>query len=170
MSNSAISNAYTRISNEDREYRASLVASLAHNNPTTNDTGAADFTYREIFARASASRRGENLFSSSTYGSIVLARNHNSAASLPSSRSEGESKPTRHNLRPNRPQNFRERGRPLHEVDYTRFHYLHRTRENLQRLSTVPDEDYEPLSRSPTLDPFDRSPSVVSSQPRTTLD
>jgi hypothetical protein len=137
VSKSAISNAYTRISNEDRVYRASLVASLAHNNPTTDTTSAADITYREILARASASRRAPSPYHASN----------------------------RYNLRPDRPQNFQELGRPLHQVDHTRFHHFYRTCEDLSRSRTELDEDYVPPSRSPTPDLSDRSPSVVSSQP-----
>lgn len=97
MSNSAISNAYTRISNEDRVYRASLVASLAHNNSTTNTTGAANVAYREILARASSSRRRPSRLSRSTCNSAPQFRNHAETVNLSTSSSEDEGRSITHN-------------------------------------------------------------------------
>lgn len=70
----------------------------------------------------------------------------------------------RYNFRPKRCQSFLE-SLPRHPVDRLRFpHFFKSYRKHLD-LDGAPDIDYLPPSKSPSPDPSDRSPSVVSSLP-----
>lgn len=85
-------------------------------------------------------------------------------------RPENDSVPTtsidgikhRYNLRPKRPTVFRKRN-PRLLVDRLRFPRFFNSYRNHQKLRTSLDVDYIPPSHSPTPDPSDHSPSVISS-------
>ncbi|KAF2752486.1 hypothetical protein EJ05DRAFT_426235, partial [Pseudovirgaria hyperparasitica] len=169
MTKSAISNAYTRTSDEDRVYRASIVASLTKSTSTTSST--LDNTYQQFLTRASFSRRLPGPSSRSTRNLAPQPRRRAAIISSSSSSSAEETQTTSHNvttrynLRPNRSRSFQRTGEPLDQVDQIRFPHCARTCRNLSRLHTVLDEDYVPPSHSPTPDLSDRSPSNLSSAP-----
>jgi hypothetical protein len=68
----------------------------------------------------------------------------------------------RYNLRPNRCQSFLDSQSRL-SIDRSRFPQFFKSYKNHLKLDSVPDKDYVPPSHSPTPDPSDRSPSIVSS-------
>jgi hypothetical protein len=165
MTKSAISNAYTRISIEDRVYRASVAASL-----TNSDTSSLGISYSEALIRATSRKRKPQHRSHSERNAARQRRNHTTTDRLFPSTIDNESRPTihnstttRYNLRPKRPRNFEEHW-SQDQVDRQRFPHFFEACEDLARGRTTPDSDYVPPSHSPTPHPADRSPSVVSSQ------
>lgn len=72
----------------------------------------------------------------------------------------------RYNLRPNRCRNFQQ-GQSQYPIDYSRFPHFFKSYTNHLKLHGVPDRDYTPPSHSPTPDPSDRSPSIISGPPST---
>ncbi|KAF2460810.1 hypothetical protein BDY21DRAFT_264860, partial [Lineolata rhizophorae] len=167
MSSSAISTAYTRITDEDRVYRASIVATLTKR--TSNTANTLSINYHETLARASSSRRRSSRVSRSTRTPAPRPRDYSETVVILSS-SEDENKPithknttTRYNLRKKRLTVFRDSG-PQYSVDRERFPHFYRACEKHSELRKVPDRDYEPPSHSPTPNLSDRSPSIISSE------
>jgi hypothetical protein len=70
----------------------------------------------------------------------------------------------RYNLRPNRHTSFQE-SQAQYPIDRVRFPHFYKSYKNHLKLDDVPDGDYAPPPHSPTPDPSDRSPSVISSPP-----
>lgn len=70
---------------------------------------------------------------------------------------------SRYNLRPSRRKSFQNTQSRV-TVDRSRFPHFSESYKNHLESDGIPDTDYIPPSRSPTLRSSDRSPSVVSSQ------
>lgn len=159
LSLNAVEIAYRRLPIEDRERRASAASTLITNSRSDPDTQS-NFeqgpSHLHPFIARPLSQSGNNI--------------ETSTLSLPSSATEDElvvsnnSNTNRYNLRPNRPTTFPQR-KPRCLVDRRRFPQFSKSYRYHLNLQGSPDRDYIPPSRSPTPDPSDRSPSVISSPP-----
>jgi len=167
LSVGALGVSYYRLTPEDRVRRASTAAALITSYKTigvSRNVPAAQRTYSSP-KQGPSSRNSPTLRSASQHERSVEICTSSSPSSEDELRpiSSNRSHMTRYNLRPNRPTIFRQR-KPRYLVDRLRFpHFFESYKKHLQP-HTVSDEDYAPPSHSPTPDPSDRSPSVVSSQ------
>jgi hypothetical protein len=168
LSPSALLGAYWRLSTEDRVRRASMVTiPITTLRNTKRDRRSASHPQ----PTCPSLEQGPNHLHS--HISRPLSQSGSSAeASISSSSScetgdrpviSGDGNTKRYNLRPNRPTTFLE-GKPRYLVDHLRFpHFFESYNYHLKRHG-LPDSDYAPPSHTPTPDPSDGSPSVVSSQ------
>jgi hypothetical protein len=159
LSSSALLGAYWRLSTEERERRASVVAApiITLRNTATDSRRAfnAQSTQLGLENESSFSQAESN-----TETSILRSR---SSATGDGPVAKGNHK-SRYNLRPHRPTIFPQRG-PRCKIDQRRFPHFSKSYRYHMSLHRLPDRDYVPLSHPPTPDLSDRSPSVVSSQP-----
>lgn len=150
--------AYGRVPVEEREYRASVGAALA-------------ITSRDA-SRSEDHRHSDPVPGPSHHSRLASQPDGNTEIPrLRTLRHKRDKRPVspiektanRYNLRPNRRKTF-PRSTPRYLVD--RFHFPHffESYKNSLKAHGAPDRDYAPPSHSPTPDPSDRSPSVVSSQ------
>jgi hypothetical protein len=147
----ALSHIYSRLSPDERKYRASLV-SASRNPPRIGGVPAK--------SASKTSRRCPINFSESGDEAV-----ESSATSSEDEGSPGRaSTPVlhRYNLRSRRPLRFEEK-EPSLLVDRLRFPHFYTSYKNYQTLGNEFDTDYEP--HSPTPDLSDRSPSVTPSIP-----
>jgi len=147
----ALSHVYSRLSPDERKYRASLVS-----------------------APRNCSRSGGVPTKSASNANrphpINISESNSEAAESSTTSSEDES-PTdkigataskRYSLRSKRPLDFKEK-KPALLVDRLRFPHFHRSYKIYQELGDEFDSDYAP--RSPTPDLSDRTPSATPSIP-----
>lgn len=86
-----------------------------------------------------------------------ISRRQNNSASATTIRTA-----SRYNLRPSKSKSF-QRTESRVVVDCSRFPHFSESFKNYLKSREIPDNDYTPPSRSPTLRSSDRSPSVISS-------
>lgn len=161
----ALKSAYRRIPAQARVYRASIAASLITG---VHSAGASLVTQNGTPLHSS--RQGPSRDSLLALGPSLQPRANVEALALSATSSGNgnraitrDNNTARYNLRPNRPADFGER-RPQYPIDRLRFPRFFKAWKDHSERRTVPDGDYVPPSHSPTPDPSDRSPSVVSSQ------
>jgi len=158
LSAGALGIQYARLTPEDRVRRASTAATLIT-------------TSRNAPGVQSSPEQGPSSSNCPVPRSASQPRNSTETCTSSSPSPENEDRPissnhshmSRYNLRPNRPTVFRQR-KPRYLVDRLRFPHFFESYKKHLKPHTLPDEDYAPPSHSPTPDPSDRSPSVVSSQ------
>jgi hypothetical protein len=157
LSIGAISRAYARLSIEERARRASIAVNqitTSTDNLRNKDPAQPRLALRPTQSYHSTSGIEDNAEASSPSPSerrdgsrVAISANHTAS---------------RYHLRLNRPKTFRKKGRCL-LVDRLRFPHFFKSYKSYRKRKTASDTDYVPPPRSPTPDPSDRSPSVVSS-------
>jgi len=166
LSISAVKKAHQRLPTEDRVRRASAAAALiatsrntvgvSRNTPETQPTRSSvgrgpSHSHRPVPRPTPQSESNVETLTSSTPSSENQDRTITSNGI------------NRYNFRPNRPTVFRVK-KPRYLVDHLRFPHFFKSYKTHLKPHAGPDENYAPPSHSPTPDPSDRSPTVISSQ------
>jgi hypothetical protein len=138
LSVGALCRAYWRLSPDERVRRALIIPPSLHTQPICS-------TLKHEPCHLYPSISGSEIILSASSEDRPIILNH--------------SNKNRYNLRPNRPTAF-----PRRASQYRlRFpHFFKSYKDHLKY--GLPDQDYNPPSRTPTPEPSDRSPSVVSTQ------
>lgn len=156
LSTGALSRAYWHLSPEERAWRASVL------NPSTAETECSRIErgpchlYLPTYSTPSISR-SESLTDTSTTSSQNPKDESVDYLVVPNQSKH------HYNLRPNRPTVFLQK-QPRYLVDRRRFPHFFKSYKDSLDQEGLPDRDYSPPSHTPTPDPSDRSPSVVSTQ------
>lgn len=165
LSLGAVRKAYTRLPAEERKNRASIV-SKRHRASNTNVTCSAlepchlyipihvDTTESSVHPHPVTRPKGNF----GIHGSSTLRREEDDRLPATVERIK------RYNLRPKRCQSFLE-NLSRQPIDRFRFPHFFKSYKKHLILDGAPDSDYVPPTQSPSPDPSDRSPSVVSSLP-----
>ena len=147
----ALSHIYSRLSPDERKYRASL-ASASRKPPRSGGEpakSASKTSHRHPINVSESDDEAVGSFASSPENESLPVRISTTASK-------------RYNLRPGRPLDFKEK-KPTLLVDRLRFPHFYTSYKFYQELGDEFDSDYEP--HSPTPDLSDRSPSVTPSLP-----
>lgn len=161
LSYSSLHNAYRRLSAEERTYR-SLTTNFSTEATATNRRRS--FTTRP---KCSSIESGP----CHLYTYIPTPRSESSIEDSIESKSSAEDGveishnkgKNRYNLRPQRPTTFPQR-EAQYLVDRLRFPHFFKSYKHHLKSDGLSDRDYSPPSHTPTPEPSDRSPSVVSTQ------
>jgi hypothetical protein len=157
LSVDSVKSAYRRLPTEDRAWRASTAASQIRNSHSDSNTQPSldqGPNHPPLIIAGPFSQPGNDA--------------ETSILSLPSSATgvisviSSNSNINRYNLRPNRPTIFLQSKRRC-LVDRRRFPHFYKSYR--RHLNGLPDRGFVPPSHSPTPEPSDRSPSVVSGPP-----
>jgi hypothetical protein len=165
----ALKRAHQRLTAEDRVHRASAAAALI---TTSHNTIGTFHDALDAYPTRSNLDQGPNCLQRPVSRPIPQSESNTETFTVFSPSCETEDRSitsnschtNRYNLRPNRPTIFRKR-KPRYLVDRVRFPRFFKSYKIHLKLHAEPDEDYIPPSHSPTPDPSDRSPSVISNQP-----
>jgi hypothetical protein len=152
----ALSRAYWHLSPEERAWRASVVNSSTAEPECSRIKQGPCHLYPPIYATPSTSR-SESITDISTTSSRD-PKDESVDYSVVTNQSRHH-----YNLRPNRPTAFL-RKQPRYLVNHHRFPHFFKSYKDSLDQEGLPDRDYSPPPHTPTLDPSDHSPSVISTQ------
>jgi hypothetical protein len=158
----AITNAYFRLSAEERIYR-SLISDF-----TTGDTMIGCCSTLNAHPANSSPEQGTYHLYPSIQTTLSTSQSESITEISTASSSNSEElapnqKKSRYNLRPNRPTTFPQRA-PRYSIDRRRFPHFFKSYKHSLDQEWLPDRNYSPPSHTSTPGPSDRSPSVVSTQ------
>ena len=144
ISINAVQSTYLRLSHQERARRALRVSTLTDTDNVWNEDS--------------------DLFPRSPSAATSLREQPVSGPWKDIGPETGDNATARYNLRRNRPKNF-QKEEPIYRIDRGRFPHFSRACEDISKVDAQTDEDYVPPAYSPTPDPSERSPSIISSVP-----
>jgi hypothetical protein len=148
----ALSKAFFRLSAEERIYRSLISDFTTIGCCSTLNARPANSSPEQGTIQTTLSTS-----QSESVTEISAAFSSNSGDLVPNQKN------SRYNLRPNRPTTFLQRP-PQYSVDQRRFPHFFKSYKHSLDQEVLPDRNYNPPSHTPTPEPSDRSPSVISTQ------